>query len=303
MDYLTLVNNAIMEAGVDLDDLTSTNFANPPSTKMYKRFKKWVKDAYEDIQLEANDWEFENATAVVQISPIIVIKNGNRFAEPPADSTFETGNGATFTMDSVSLISGDWTAGTALATMTISNISGAFELLDTITEVTPVADALTANFRYFGRYNITDYVSDLKELKKETMKVQVPNGQMRDLVYIPWPQWEQNHEADQSRGLPLFYTETPEGYFDFYPRPDQEYTISFEYVKGLDALTNYNDEPTLIKERYHPAIYWRAVMYYANYDKDGALWNTAKKRHDFYMFTYDRDLGQTPSWGQNKFDE
>lgn len=45
MNYLELVNLAIQEAGVDLDDLTSSTFANPSQTKMYTRFKSWVAQA------------------------------------------------------------------------------------------------------------------------------------------------------------------------------------------------------------------------------------------------------------------
>jgi hypothetical protein len=54
--YLELTNMAITQAGADLEQLTSTNFASPPDA-YHVKFKDWVNQAWKEIQLERG-WKF-----------------------------------------------------------------------------------------------------------------------------------------------------------------------------------------------------------------------------------------------------
>jgi hypothetical protein len=68
--YVQLVNEAIDEAGDELASFASdgsdfTTNANP----MMQRFKRWVNQAWVDIQQESPDWEWMSEQAVVNITP------------------------------------------------------------------------------------------------------------------------------------------------------------------------------------------------------------------------------------------
>lgn len=60
MNYLELVNTAIRESGVDLDELTAGTFASP-SDRMHVRFKDWVARGWKELQLERDEWLWTGA--------------------------------------------------------------------------------------------------------------------------------------------------------------------------------------------------------------------------------------------------
>lgn len=64
--YLELVNDAIRESGVDLDQLTSSNFATTTDT-YHLKFKKWVQQAWREIQLERR-WNFTTSQNRAEIN-------------------------------------------------------------------------------------------------------------------------------------------------------------------------------------------------------------------------------------------
>jgi hypothetical protein len=305
MNYLSLVNRALQESGVEMDDLTSSNFANPTPVKMYTRFKNWTAQAWRDLQIENNEWEFGTANAVVSIQPRILVTNGNRSVAPPVDSEYVSASGgASFVVVDSELVSGAWASGTAEAVLTISDIDGnGWILLEEYNETTPDTIEGVFQFKFYGRYNPRDLVSDLEEINLKTVKIQDPEtGSTTDVVFVPWAQWEKNYELlEESRGQPIFVTETPQGELDFYPRPDKEYTLTFTYTKEATVLEDYDDEPEL-DSRYHDIIVWRAVQYYANFDKDQGLWVAAKRRYDQYMYLLDRDIGPKASFEPSRFD-
>ena len=308
MNYLELVNTAIFEAGVDLDDLTSANFDSPSQTKMYTRFKRWVQKAWDDIVIENPEWEFEKGTAVATIYPLLHVISGNRATAPAAGYTYESDSGNTsFTVLSSELLAGTWAGGDAEAFLAVEDITGSsnFILLEPYDELTPTPASGVFLLKYYGRYNPRTLVADLEEMNYETVSIQDPEtGGVTQLGFVPWAKWKDYYETlDSTRGRPCYITETPEGYFDLWPRPDRPYTITFSYSKTVPSLEEYDDIPEVINEKYHEAIVWRAVMYYADYDQKGGLWAKAAKRHWFYMTQLDRDLGVKWTFGSSKFNE
>lgn len=306
MDYLELVNLAIQEAGVDLDDLTEVNFDNPVPTKMYPRFKNWVNKAWEDLQVDNNDWEFSAGTAVVTIMPKLLVSSGNRASDPPQDSEFVSDSGnVLITVDSVETLSGSWSLGTAEAFLSLSSLEGTEQaiFLERYSETTPSVASAVFQLKYWGRYNLQTLVSDLEVADYESFIVQDPDtGQNRKLTFIPWEHWQDTYESIQdSRGCPIYLTETPEGYIDFYPRPDRDYTLTFTYTKATNTLEDYSDVPTGLDERYHKVLAWAAVMSYADYDENQKLWVKAKRQYDKYIFSIDRDYGPKPSFGRSLY--
>jgi hypothetical protein len=86
--YVQLVNEAIDEAGDELASFASdgsdfvTN-ANP----MMQRFKRWVNQAWVDIQQENVDWEWMSEQAVVNITPGLMF-----YSEHPINWTYSQAN-------------------------------------------------------------------------------------------------------------------------------------------------------------------------------------------------------------------
>ena len=78
-NYVTLVNRAIEEAGVDLASYASngSDFNSTSVDKMMPKFKNWVKRAWRDIQQESLDWEFMSSTAEVNLDPGVIFYNAN----------------------------------------------------------------------------------------------------------------------------------------------------------------------------------------------------------------------------------
>lgn len=74
-NYITLVNEAIKEAKVTLDPLTAENFDNPPRTRMYSNFKDWINDAYIELFLQPNEWEFKSARITIPVRPALFLEN------------------------------------------------------------------------------------------------------------------------------------------------------------------------------------------------------------------------------------
>jgi hypothetical protein len=309
MNYLALVNKAIQEAGVDLDDLTSSNFANPSPTKMYTRFKNWVADAWKDIVKDNTEWEFGKGTAVISIYPRILVSVGDRASgAPPVDSEFTSDSGGvSFSVVDSTLLSGTWEGGDAEAFLDIVDPTGGpWIMLEDYDETSPSASTGVFKYKYFGRYSLQDEVDDLEEANYQDFQLQDPEtgASFGPLKFISWNDWQRSYETYHGEwGVPEFFTETPEGYLDFYPRPSKQYTLAFEYTKSTPELTDYDDEPTGLPERYHDAIVWLAIKYYADFDENSRLWSKADKRYWRNILAMDRDLGQLPTFGRCLYDE
>ncbi len=310
MNYLELTNKALYEAGVDLDPLTSVNFASPVPTKMYNRFKGWVKDAWEDIQLENNELEFTKGVATIRLYPALSYQAAYRstsigfFNDPQFESA---DNDLVLTYQGLTITkAGNGGIGEE-GVMYFDEITDASELnlLDRFNEVYYDADSDgTFEVKGWGRYDLKQFVSDLEVANYQTFEVQdTDDGSSHKLFFVPWARWKDSYEySNPSRGMPQYFTETPDGKVDFYPRPDKDYAFTFSYTKQLEELVEYTDTPAM-DSRYHGAIVWLAVMYYANFDRMNDLWVKASKRHHKFMYAIDRDLGPEVNFGGSQYDE
>src|SRR5690606_34814344 len=73
LTYLDIVNKAVKESKVSLDELTADNFATPPRTIMYDRFKDWVNYAYMELLEDKPEWFFRKERALVTIYPRVFL--------------------------------------------------------------------------------------------------------------------------------------------------------------------------------------------------------------------------------------
>jgi hypothetical protein len=289
--YLQLTNFAILESGADLDEMTSGEFT-APTDSMQKKFKAWTAQAWREIQMEINNWEFKSKQAQLIIRPRLLVVDGDRATAPPVASEYEGDDtSATFTVVEVNLLGGTWAAGTAEAIIEYSDLDGEFKWNELYDEVEP-DDSLTDVFRlkWWGRYDLQTEVSDLLEPITTSFFIQSTGGSATQdniadtdngpLVYVPWGLWLAQYEGDPvNRGRPQFFTTTPDGQYDFWPRLDEEYVLTFTYSAEPQELSAAADEPDF-PTQYHDMIAWRAVMYWADYQERPNQFTRAERRYE-----------------------
>lgn len=312
--YLQLVNKAILESGVELDPLTSSNFASPNSQSMYSKLKEWVSDSWNEIQFTRDDYEFTTARATVFVYPAIYVENGDR-ASAPSDGTTYVGQdtAADFEVQQVITHSGTWLAGDAAATIYFKTASEQYKLNEFFDELLPTPATSVFQVKGRGRYNFVNDLqkTDISEIHYSTMYIQTTGGstsqtndastEMVHLIQVPWAAWIHNFEQNLTFGMPQYFTVTPEGDMDFYPRPDQQYVLHFTYTQAEDTLTLYSDTPRSLPAKYHNMIAWKAVMKWALYDKQSTAFARAKKEFDFFNYRLEKNGMPTVSWGCSRY--
>ncbi len=317
LTYLQLVNEAIRQSRTSIDPLTTSNFAST-TDPLQLDFKSWVNEAHREIQLERRKWRFKSKLANLLIGPRVYVEEEASGLVTPVATNIIRGDdtGAHLTVVSVSLISGAWNAGTAKAYITYNTRDGQFKFNETCDIVNASDVVQTSNlFRVkgWGRYNLQTEVSDLFEADLTTFAIQSTGGSSSQtnsssfdptpLNFIAWDNWVQSFENQEGAayGCPQYFTITPEGLYDFYPRPDKFYVLRFYYQKSIQDLTLYTDTPTDLPADYHNAIVWRAVMYYADGDDKDMLWRKARRRFEFYKKRLEENQMPTPVWAPNPF--
>ena len=306
MDFLQLTNRTILEAGVELDPLTTGTFASP-SDPMYTRFKNYVRDAWYEIQMSRNEWEFKTKTQMSLIRPRVKVILGDRPTAPPVDSVFEGDTTEkNITVKAVQLIEGSWSAGTAAAYLDLDDVDTAGWVFgETFDEVDPTpANVNVFQLKWFGQYNFVADTAGTFEINKASFYIQnVDGSDRRRLNFVSWENFQQlaNTSGTASFGEPMFVTETQDGEWDFFPRPQKQYRIWYDYVTSPQELTDDDDEPTVPTE-YHDAIVWRALMNYADYDEKPQVFARAERRYKFYQNTLETNKIPTITFGFNPYD-
>jgi hypothetical protein len=320
--FLELVNGAIMEAGKDQDDLTSGNFAAPPDIRMYTRFKRWVNQAYKEIQMVRDDWHFKTGRASLNILPAVYIEEGDRAVAPPALTRFRgQDTGFELVVRQVVLESGTWLGGDAAATIyfTIPETSEAIdfkpnEYFDEIDSDGTVLAAGIMRCKGYGHYNfvLDGSLPDMLEPAKMSFKlsttggsaIQANEGDVNQipLTYTHWDKWQYGVETlAGNRGRPYFVTTAPDGDIALWPRPDKEYVLSFDYTKADGQMADFDDTPALVPERYHDIIMWMAVRKSGMYDRDRTIVARADEHIRPYRNSMERNLMPDVSFGRSRY--
>lgn len=297
---------AITESGQDLDLLTPANFLSPIDP-FHNRWKSWINQAYKEIVNERVDWESSTARALLTIHPRILVDQGNRPSAPPVGSSFQGQNtNTTFQVVNVYTLQGSWPGGNAEANIDLAglNVSQGEKLVfnEVYDELLP--NPLNLNvlrIKGWGRYYFGDFLNDFQDLiVNKGIYLRDPNvydnNNMYPLEYVQYANWMFVEERKDVRSSPVFITESPDGYFDLWPRPEKPYLITFHYRRRVTPLLNAADQPTLVPLQFHEAIVWRAVMYYAEFDHQPAVFSKAARRHMYYKKMMERDNMPKISW-------
>lgn len=67
-----------------------------------------------------------------------------------------------------------------------------------------------------------------------------------------------------SQGYPVYVAQQPDMALTFWPIPSDVFTVYGEYFIKAQQMSANTDEP-IFPARFHMAIVWKALMYYANY--------------------------------------
>lgn len=312
MTYLELVNEALRESGITLDGLTSSNFASPLDP-MYTKMKQWVAQAWEDIQTDRSDWEFMQSAGVHVVSPRIEVYGAYSSSGTVSDFAntdmymHNTSNPVVFRSASLTLDSGSLASNSGEGTIRITQpITQSFQAEPGALFINSLGTAL-CYFKRWGSFdlssvgaNSTDDTSDIAEAKRDSFRITEYSFETtRPLTSREWEPLPCISYGDYLRytldrptqvAKPRMITQLNTGRYSFYPPPNKLYNVYFEYTRVPQTLAAHGDTPTGFPARFHKAISWRAVMYWAEYDKDPQQYNRAKERYKKFDTEMIRDL-------------
>lgn len=317
--YLELVNTALRESGADLDSLSSFSGMNSLQTKM----KNWVSQAWKEICMERDEWTYMTGQAVVDIYPRIYVEDWNRAGGvPAAGATFEgeeTDWG--FTLVAVDSVEGTITDANGLsAFLSISDFeTDTFPMLnEQFEELTPTADTGAFTYKGGGRYRFQNYTDTVMistvsrtftaiEPQIHTFYIQdVENEefQVQPIAYMPFNLFTTSYPEypNSNLGKPMVITNTPDGNYDFWPRPDNHYVVKYNYTKAVNELSLTTDVPLNLPTEYHDIIVWKALMFYAHFDNNPTLMKHALQRYAFYRNRMERRLMPQVTFGRSHFE-
>lgn len=314
--FLELVNDAIVESKATLDPLTADNFANPPRTHLYNRFKDWINRSYKELMIKRNEWYIRNERAVLEIWPRVHISNAT-YSPAPGDVLRGVLSGVEMTVKSVHTYEQAQIGGVAEYTLSVS-FATPFTLNDlvineSIEQLSPVPTTNVGKIKGHGFYDFKDMVPQMQRMDHNAVTVMTHPSNMtelsatnttdaRPLVFIPWDRWITEYAMYTWAGnMPEYITQTPLGTYDFYPKPDKNYLLNITYSRSPKKLINPGDVPEALPEEYEDYLMWRAIEEYADYDSNTRLYARAHKHVEEYLYWLERDQMPDVTFGRNKF--
>ena len=307
--YLELVNEAIAEAKVTLDPLTSANFASPPRTILYNRFKTWVARAYKELLMRRKEWQFRMERGNLEVWPRLHLSS--------VTGTFAIGDviegadsGITATVKKIHTFEDVEGDGGTEVTLSLDVEEGSslfdFFITEDINRTSPTSDPAIAVVKGLGRYKISDEVTNMKDIEINSIKFFDPDN----LDYEPyftvnslgWDAWTySDYPWESFGGRPELVTKAPDGNLEFYPRLDRNYIMHFNFNRKLPELVDWDDTPSEIPEEYEDYLMWKALADYADWDSNQRVYARASKNLETYLYWLERDELEDPHFGPNRF--
>lgn len=99
--------------------------------------------------------------------------------------------------------------------------------------------------------------------------------------------------SDKPSGKPSRYTINPEGDIVFNTRLDQNYRLYLTAPTQPQELSDDDDVPSMLPEKYHMAIVWKAIYYYGLYRRDAGLIEQGRiRQRPFKKWLESREMPQ-----------
>ena len=111
------------------------------------------------------------------------------------------------------------------------------------------------------------------------------------LVFEPWDKFRSTRLFGANRnnsGRPLYFSIKPDKSVMLWPTPDATYTIVGEYYKTATEFSVDGDEPLF--DRHHMAIVYNALMRYAAYVAEPALYARGEAEYKKLIRKLERDF-------------
>lgn len=315
--FLDLVNGVVDETKVTLDHLTSSNFASPPRTTMYNRFKSWVNMAYRELLMDRPEWKFRAAHGVVDIWPRIRVAGISPTYTPTVgDTLIGTLSGIEFTIEAVhyfdSEIAGDITEATLSITPSPDNELRNLILDEPLDQTGPTSSLAVAVYNGPGSYNFPNIKANIDEIHESSIRssknaddaLATQDTNTYPVDPIPWPEWSYFEAIPWGGSRPRYMSQDDAGNWHLWPQPDGHQLLTLNYTRIFNDLVDWNDTPDNLPEKYQDYLIWRAVQEYADFDGQQKLYGRAAKHVDKYLAWLARDqLRQVGlvGWANRKF--
>lgn len=303
------MNRAIFESGVDLDQLDSTDFANPPRTVMYTRFKNWVNDAYKEILLKRNESFIRNERTVSTIFPRVRVNNVTGTLAIN-DELQGADSGVRFRVLRITSDVLNPDIRFDLDIEYLDNPIPNFLMGEKLVRNLPTVADPIAFVESLPGWDLTLEAPWIKEIDRSSMLIQdVLNnavdgnpGTAEPLFQVVWDYWlTYIMYSTDTASTPRYVAEGPDGLLYFWPRPDTAMNLLYDYSRTVGTMSVYTDTPWPIPEEYHLAVVWFAIMKYADFDNKAQIYARAKKNFNFYNNKLEEEKLPEVNMGPNLF--
>jgi hypothetical protein len=312
--YLDLCNATILEAGCELAFFASdgSDFDDPPSIK-HSRFKKWVKDAWRDVQQSAPDWHFSVERATVRLHPRITwdfstavgattsLPTGvNYVIRPTAGSDVIE----TIYVEDGLIRQGVLNSSTAVDCQGYVDLRGdEADVIDFPLNVGSTELAYDSGggvlvqlvISGWGSYDFNEATQNAagRPYVRDTAKLINPRswrisefGTTSDegaqkaaespLTLLPWSVFlEREFDlGSNAPGMPQYITQDFEGRYRFFPALNKDYLVVFDYERGVQLMDEYDDVFEGIPEEFVDLIMWTALQFYGRFEEQPSISNT-----------------------------
>ncbi len=120
------------------------------------------------------------------------------------------------------------------------------------------------------------------------------------MTYVPWDLYRDVYLLASQRnteGRPTFFTIRPNKSINFFPIPDDVYTVVGEYYRVPDTMTLDADEPIFPSE-FHDMLVWRSLMFYAADHSEPDKYAVGRDEYQDIMFALEDDQLEEMEFGE-----
>lgn len=144
-----------------------------------------------------------------------------------------------------------------------------FDLAADDDEYSPTAD--------FGLTGVAEWVREGACIYREADGL----ASRQQLGFMEWALFR-DLPLTPATGFPTVFCQQPDGQIRYYPMPGEALKVIHEYWLTPQTLSADADVP-ILPARFHMAIVWKAVMNYAQFNKDWSLFDSAQDKYQDLM--------------------
>lgn len=128
---------------------------------------------------------------------------------------------------------------------------------------------------------LRDYtLSNVSAIDKDSVQCYLTADQTNywRMTKLEYPAWRYRYNMPASQltaQKPTMYTVLPDGTFRLEPKPDADYTITFDYYRTPVELVNGTDVP-IIPEPFHLVIVYKALLDYGRFENATEQYSAAQ---------------------------